>query len=262
MAGTREVETGRVSCHVTAFALHAAARRFPADAAAYTAVMPITAWPAAERPREKLLARGAGALSDAELLAIFLRTGVTGCSAVDLARELLIRFGSLRALVAAPQDAFSAARGLGPAKFVQLQAVIEMGRRVMAEDLRARDVMSDPAATRRYLSAWLRDRDREVFAALFLDSQHRVLAAEELSQGTLDAASVYPREVVRRALALGAAAVIFAHNHPSGVAEPSAADRTLTERLKQALSVVDVRVLDHFVVGEGTPTSFAERGWI
>ncbi len=224
--------------------------------------MAITDWPADERPREKLLARGPASLSDAELLAIFLRTGVTGRSAVDLARELLVRFGSLRALVAASQEQFSSAHGLGPAKYVQLQAVIEMGRRVLAEDLRARDVLSDPAGTRRYLSAWLRDRDREVFAALFLDSQHRILTAEELSQGTLDAASVYPREVVKRALALGAAAVIFAHNHPSGVAEPSAADRLLTDRLRQALALVDVRVLDHFVVGEGAPVSFAERGWL
>lgn len=224
--------------------------------------MAITDWPLAERPREKLLERGAAALSDAELLAIFLRTGVTGSSAVDLARELLARFGSLRALVTADCAQFCEARGLGQAKYVQLQAVIEMGRRVLAEELRRGDVLSDPAATRRYLTAWLRDRDREVFGALFLDSQHRVLAAEELSHGTLDSASVYPREVVRRALALGAAAVIFAHNHPSGVAEPSSADRALTDRLRQALALVDVRVLDHFVVGEGRPTSFAERGWL
>ncbi|MGQ0503432.1 MAG: RadC family protein [Panacagrimonas sp.] len=224
--------------------------------------MSISDWPASERPREKLLDRGAAALSDAELLAIFLRTGVVGRSAVDLARDLLTRFGSLRALVAAPAEQFCEAHGLGTAKYVQLQAVIEMGRRVLAEDLKARDVLSDPAACRRYLSAWLRDRDREVFAALFLDSQHRILAAEELSHGTLDAASVYPREVVKRALALGAAAVIFAHNHPSGFAEPSMSDRVLTDRLKAALALVDVRVLDHFVVGEGNPTSFAERGWL
>ena len=224
--------------------------------------MSITDWPKDERPREKLIARGPAALSDAELLAIFLRTGVTGSSAVDLSRDLLKRFGSLRALVAATPEQFCEARGLGQAKYVQLQAVIEMGRRVLAEDLQRRDALSDPATTRNYLKAWLRDRDREVFAALFLDAQHRVLAAEELSQGTLDAASVYPREVVKRALALGAAAVIFAHNHPSGVAEPSHADRLLTERLKQALALVDVRVLDHFVVGEGPPTSFAERGWL
>lgn len=224
--------------------------------------MSIMNWPQSERPREKLLARGPASLSDAELLAIFLRTGVSGQSAVDLARDLLARFGTLRSLVGAGPAQFCESRGLGEAKYVQMQAVMEIGRRVLAEDLKARDVMSDPAATRRYLRAWLRDRDREVFAALFLDSQHRVVAAEELSHGTLDAASVYPREVVKRALALGAAAVIFAHNHPSGMAEPSAADRVLTDRLKQALSLVDVRVLDHFVVGEGSPTSFAERGWI
>lgn len=244
------------------FALHDAGCRKGLARAAYTPAMSITDWPESERPREKLLVRGPASLSDAELLAIFLRTGVTGCSAVDLARDLLGRFGSLRALVAASPAQFCEARGLGEAKYVQLQAVIEMGRRVLAEDLKSRDALADPAATRRYLSAWLRDRDREVFAALFLDSQHRVLAAEELSQGTLDAASVYPREVVKRALALGAAAVIFAHNHPSGVAEPSSADRVLTERLKQALALVEVRVLDHFVVGEGAPTSFAERGWL
>lgn len=224
--------------------------------------MSIIDWPAIERPREKLLSRGPAALSDPELLAIFLRTGVSGRSAVDLARELLARFGNLRALVGAGPAQFCESRGLGQAKYAQLQAAMEIGRRVLAEDLASRDVLSDPAATRRYLSAWLRDRDREVFAALFLDSQHRVRAAEELAQGTLDAASVYPREVVKRALALGAAAVIFAHNHPSGVAEPSAADRLLTERLKQALALVDIRVLDHFVVGEGVPTSFAERGWL
>ena len=219
-------------------------------------------WPENERPRERLLARGAQALSDAELLAIFLRTGRPGRSAVDVARELLAAHGSLRALAATDMEGFCGTRGLGPAKWTQLQAALEIARRVMAQALPARDAMSDPAATRRYLCAWLRDRDREVFAALFLDSQHRVLAAEELSQGTLDAASVYPREVVKRALALRASAVIFEHNHPSGVSEPSSADRLLTERLKQALSLVDVRVLDHFVVGEGTPTSFAERGWL
>ncbi len=224
--------------------------------------MSIMSWPLAERPREKLLARGPAALSDAELLAIFLRTGIPGHNAVDLARELLGRFGSLRALVSAGPAQFCESRGLGEAKYAQIQAVMEIGRRVLAEDLKSRDAMSDPSATRRYLSAWLRDRDREVFAALFLDSQHRVLAAEELSQGTLDAASVYPREVVKRALALGAAAVIFAHNHPSGMAEPSASDRMLTDRLKQALSLVDVRVLDHFVVGEGMPLSFAECGYL
>ena len=226
------------------------------------AVSTILDWPENERPREKLLARGAGALSDAELLAIFLRTGIPGRSAVDLGRDLLRDHGSLRALASTGVETFCGTRGLGPAKWAQLQAALEIARRVLAEGLPSRHALSDPGATRRYLSAWLRDRDREVFAALFLDSQHRVLAAEELSHGTLDAASVYPREVVKRALAVRAAAVIFAHNHPSGVSEPSSADRLLTERLKQALALIDVRVLDHFVVGEGAPTSFAERGWL
>jgi DNA repair protein RadC len=228
----------------------------------YLRVMPITDWPEDERPREKLLARGPEALSDAELLAIFLRTGVKGSSAVDLARDLLARFDGLRPLAAASAEQFCEARGLGLAKYVQLQAVMEMARRVLAQELKTRSALADPAATRRYLVSWLRHRDREIFAALFLDSQHRVIACEELSQGTIDAASVYPREVVKRALALGAAALIFAHNHPSGLAEPSSADRQLTERLRQALALVDVRVLDHFVVGEGAPTSFAERGWL
>ncbi|MGQ0621887.1 MAG: RadC family protein [Panacagrimonas sp.] len=224
--------------------------------------MPITDWPEEERPRERLLAHGAGSLSDAELLAIFLRTGVKGRSAVDLARDLIVRFGGLRELAAASIEPFCEAKGLGQAKYVQLQAVMEMARRVLAQDLRDRSVLSDPAATRRYLVSWLRHHDREVFAALFLDNQHRVIATEELSRGTLDAAPVFPREVVKRALAVGASAVIFAHNHPSGVAEPSASDRLLTDRLRQALALVDVRVLDHFVVGEGAPTSFAERGWL
>lgn len=224
--------------------------------------MPITDWPQAERPREKLLARGAAALSDAELLAIFLRTGIPGKSAVDLARELLLRFGSLRGLLKASPKEFCAAKGMGQAKYVQLQAVIEMARRHLAEELRSRTALQSPEAARDYLVSRLRDLDREVFAALFLDSQHQVIAFEELAVGTLDAAAVYPREVVKAALRHNAAAVIFAHNHPSGVAEPSVADRTLTQRLKAALAQIDIRVLDHFVVGEGRPASFAERGWI
>lgn len=224
--------------------------------------MSIRHWPAGERPREKLLERGAGALSDAELLAIFLRTGLAGKSAVDLARELLSRFDGLRGLLGADRAGFCAAKGLGDAKYAQLQAVLEMGRRHLGEEIRQRELLNDPATVRRYLQARLRDRDREVFAALFLDTQHRLLAYEELSVGTLDGAAVYPREVVKAALKLSAAAVIFAHNHPSGVAEPSAADRLLTERLQQALRLVDVRVLDHFVVGDAAPVSFAERGWL
>ncbi len=223
--------------------------------------MPITDWPSSERPREKLLARGAGALSDAELLAIFLRTGIKGKSAVALAQELLGKFKGLRPLLRAGCEEFCEAKGLGDAKYAQLQAVLEMARRHMAEDLKGRSALKDPAAVRQYLIAELRERAHEVFGALFLDNQHRTLAFEELARGTLDGASVYPREVVKAALKHGAAAVIFAHNHPSGVAEPSAADRILTERLKAALALVDIRVLDHFVVGEEI-VSFAERGWI
>jgi DNA repair protein RadC len=223
--------------------------------------MPITDWPADERPREKLLARGAQALSDAELLAIFLRTGIKGKSAVDLARQQLARFGGLRALMRAGRAEFCETPGLGEAKYAQLQASLEIARRHLAEMLPDREALKDPMMVRRYLQARLRDRDEEVFAALFLDNQHRVIAVEELAVGTIDGAGVYPREVVKAALRHGAAAVIFAHNHPSGMAEPSAADRALTERLKAALALVDIRVLDHFVVGEQV-VSFAERGWI
>ena len=224
--------------------------------------MPIRDWPEGDRPREKLLQRGAAALTDAELLAIFLRTGVAGRSAVDLARDLLVRFGGLRGLLRASRDEFCDAKGLGPAKFTQLQAVLEMARRHLGEALPTRTPLTDPQAVRQYLTAQLRDLGIEVFAGLFLDSQHRVIAYEPLAQGTLNAASVYPREVVKRALSLGAGAVIFAHNHPSGVAEPSAADRSLTERLKSALALVDIAVLDHFVIGDGDIVSFAERGWL
>jgi DNA repair protein RadC len=223
--------------------------------------MPITDWPAAERPREKLLERGAAALTDAELLAIFLRTGIAGRTAVDLARELLGRFGGLRALLRARREESCGVPGFGEAKYAQLQAALEIARRHLAEALAGREALKDPAAVRRLLQARLRDREHETFAALFLDNQHRVIAFDELSQGTIDGASVYPREVIKAALRHGAAAVIFAHNHPSGIAEPSAADRTLTERLKSALAQVDIRVLDHFVVGEQV-VSFAERGWI
>ncbi|MBB5211653.1 RadC family protein [Microbulbifer hydrolyticus] len=224
--------------------------------------MAITDWPAEERPREKLLAKGAAALSDAELLAIFLRTGLPGISAVDLARQLLADFGGLRPLLEAERKVFCAGKGLGDAKFVQLQAVLEMGRRHLAEDLKRANALTSPQAVRDYLSAQLRHRTREVFCCLFLDSQHRVIAYEELFEGTLNAASVYPREVVQAALARGAAAVILAHNHPSGVSEPSQADIHITGRLKDALALVDIRVLDHLIVGEGAGCSFAERGLI
>jgi len=224
--------------------------------------MSIRDWPAAERPREKLLELGPGALSDAELLAIFLRTGVAGKSAVDLARSLLSDFGSLRALLEADLGSFSARHGLGPAKFSQLQAVLEMGRRHLAERLQRDSALESPQAVRDYLKARLRHEPHEVFACLFLDSRHRVLAFETLFQGSIDGASVYPRQVVKRALAHNAAALILTHNHPSGVAEPSQADRSLTRRLQDALALVDVRVLDHFIVGDGEPLSMAEQGWM
>ncbi|WP_295684940.1 DNA repair protein RadC [uncultured Nevskia sp.] len=224
--------------------------------------MSITDWPEDERPREKLLLRGAAVLSDAELLAIFLRTGVVGRSAVDLARDLLIRFGSLRGLLKASRQDFCAAHGLGDAKYAQLQAVMEIARRHLAEAMNERTALPNPAATRDFLRLKLRDLDHEVFCALFLDSQNQVIGFETLSIGTINAADVYPREVLKKALRAQAAAVIFAHNHPSGIAEPSLADRALTNRLRDALALIDVRVLDHFVVGEGQPVSFAERGWL
>ncbi|SEQ15483.1 DNA repair protein RadC [Ectothiorhodospira magna] len=223
--------------------------------------MPITDWPAAERPREKLIAQGAAALSDAELLAIFLRTGVAGLTAVDLARNLLSRFGGLRPLLQAERVDFCAAHGLGEAKYAQLQAVLEMGRRHLSETLKRGDAITSPEHTRRYLSARLRDHPFEVFACLFLDNRHRVIAFEELFRGTIDGASVHPREVVRRALIHNAAAVILSHNHPSGIAEPSRADEAITRRLKEALGLIDVRVLDHIIVGDEL-VSLAERGVI
>ncbi|MBD3671071.1 MAG: DNA repair protein RadC [Gammaproteobacteria bacterium] len=224
--------------------------------------MSIRDWPAQERPREKLLQNGAAALSDAELLAIFLRTGIAGRSAVDLARDLLHEFDGLRPLLEASQSEFCARKGLGQAKFVQLQAVLEMARRHLAATLRRGDALCSPDDTRRFLTAQIRHYPYEVFACLFLDNRNRVIAFEELFRGTINGASVHPREVVRRTLAHNAAALILAHNHPSGVAEPSQSDRRLTERLKQALELVEVRVLDHIVVGDGEQISFAERGWL
>lgn len=224
--------------------------------------MAITDWPAAERPRERLLAQGAQALSDAELLAIFLRTGMNGKSAVDLARDLLTRFGSLTALCSSTETDFCAVPGLGPAKYAQLVAVMEMARRALREEITRTDALTSPQAVRDYLRLNLQTREHEVFVAVFLDTQHRVIAVEELFRGSLKETSVYPREVVKRALALNAAAVIFAHNHPSGVAEPSFADETITHALKKALALVDVRVLDHFIVAAGGGVSLAERGLV
>ncbi|MFZ2302589.1 MAG: DNA repair protein RadC [Gallionella sp.] len=222
--------------------------------------MAITDWPEFERPREKLLQKGAASLSDAELLAIFLRTGVTGQSAVDLARGLLTRFGNLTKLFSASEKDFCDMHGMGQAKFVQLQAVLEMSQRALKEEMQRGDALNSPGAVRDYLQLLLGGRQQEVFLVLFLDTQHRVIVSEELFHGTLGQTSVYPREVVKRALAHNAAAVILAHNHPSGVAEPSQSDQHLTAALKQALGLVDVRVLDHFVVAGGKTLSFAEKG--
>lgn len=222
--------------------------------------MAITDWPTAERPREKLLARGPESLSDAELLAIFFRTGMRGKTAVDLARELLNRFGGLRHLLAAEREALCEAAGLGAAKYAQLMAALEIGRRHLEARFMRGAALESPRDTLQFLQASLRDRAYEVFCCLFLDNRHRVLAFEELFRGTLNGTAVYPREVVKRALALNAGAAILVHNHPSGVAEPSRADEVLTERLKEALGLVDVRVLDHIVIGDGESVSFSERG--
>ena len=222
--------------------------------------MSIKDWPANERPREKLLNLGAVNLSDAELLAIFLRTGVRGHSAVDLARDLLQHFGDLRKLLTASSKEFCEAYGLGIAKYVQLQAVLELTKRHYECKLKRSDPLTDPHTTRNYLMLCLRDEPIEKFSALLLDNRHRVIEYVTLSSGTLNQASVHPREVVRTALDKHAAAIIFAHNHPSGISEPSSADKRLTNRLKDALALVDIRVLDHFIIGDGECTSFAERG--
>ena len=224
--------------------------------------MAINDWPEDDRPREKLLAKGPGSLSDAELLAIFLRTGTKGKSAVDLARALLAKFGSLSGLSGASREAFCAVPGLGNAKYAQLQAATELTRRALAEEMKSGINLSSPTSVRDFLRLSIQSRQVEVFVGLFLDAQNRVIAVEELFSGTLTQTSVFPREVVRRALHHNAAGVIFAHNHPSGVAEPSHADETLTQTLKEALALIDVRVLDHFVVGRGATLSFAERGLI
>ena len=224
--------------------------------------MAIADWPVDDRPREKLLAKGADALSDAELLAILLRTGINGKTAVDLARELLARCGSLSALCAAGERDLCEVAGMGRAKYAQLQAVLEMARRALKEKITNGNALNSPAAVREYLRLKLQALPHEVFVALFLDAQNRVIEIEELFCGTLTQTSVYPREVVKRALHRNAGAVIFAHNHPSGVAEPSHADETLTQALKQALALIDVRVLDHFIVAGPGVLSFAERGLI
>jgi DNA repair protein RadC len=222
--------------------------------------MAIKDWPEGERPRERLVALGAQALSDAELIAVILGTGTAGRSALDLGREALARFGGLSGLLASGPEQLGSINGLGPAKSAQLQAVLELARRSLREEMRQSPALSSPDKVRDFLRMTLAHREHEVFVALFLDSQNRLLATDELFRGTLTQTSVYPREVVKRALAVNAGAVIFAHNHPSGVAEPSRSDELLTASLKQALALVDVRVLDHLIVAGNGTVSFAERG--
>jgi DNA repair protein RadC len=223
--------------------------------------MAITDWPMEERPREKLLLKGAASLSDAELLAIFLRTGIPGLNAVDLSRRLLTEFGTLRMLLSASEEEFCSHKGLGKAKYVQLQAVLEMAGRHLSESIKRDNCLTSPADTIAYLHSQLRDLQHEVFACVMLDNRNRVIKFREMFRGTIDGASVYPREVVKQALADNAASVILAHNHPSGIAEPSQADIQITERLKKALALVDIRVLDHVIVGDET-LCFSERGLI
>ena len=224
--------------------------------------MGISDWPEGERPRERLLALGPEALSDAELLAIYLRVGVRGKSAVDLARDLLQRFdGRLGALVEASLEDLASVSGIGMAKAAQLKASFELARRALHQEMQQRDSFTSPGHVRDWLRLKLCHRQQEIFMALWLDAQNRLIRADELFTGSLTSTSVYPREVVKAALANNAAAVILAHNHPSGVAEPSSADEMLTRNLKSALALVDVRVLDHFIVaGNAQPLSFAERG--
>ncbi|WP_424192428.1 RadC family protein [Ampullimonas aquatilis] len=222
--------------------------------------MAIHDWPEDERPREKLLTRGAAALSDAELLAIFLRMGVSGKSAVDLARDMLLHFGNLNGIFTASAQQFCEIKGLGPAKFTQFQAVLEMTKRALAEQLKARTTLSSPNAVRDFLRLQIGNRPYEVFMVLYLDAQNRLITSEEAFRGTLTQTSVYPREIARCALENQAASVIFAHNHPSGVAEPSQADRHLTKTLKQALAMLDIATLDHFIVTQDSIFSFAETG--
>jgi DNA repair protein RadC len=211
-------------------------------------------------PREKLASEGVAALTDAELLAILLGTGVGRQSVVDLARQLLLRFGGLRGLLQASRATLEGQHGLGPAKSSKLLAVLELSRRYLHQVLVRGEPMESPEVTEQYLKSVLRDHPHEVFACLFLDTRHRVIAFEELFHGTIDGATVYPRVVVEKALRHGAAALIAAHNHPSGVSEPSLADQAITRRLKDALALLDIRLLDHFVIGDGQPVSMAARG--
>jgi DNA repair protein RadC len=220
--------------------------------------MAINNWPESERPRERLLAQGAGALSDAELVAVLLRTGVRGKSAVDLARELIERFDGIGGLL--ERVAGANVKGLGSAKRAQFAAAVELARRSLVEEAKTRSALTSPGAVRDYLRLALGTRQHEVFVCIWLDAQHRVIACQEAFRGTLTQTSVYPREIVKSALAANAAAVIFAHNHPSGAAQPSQADELLTRNLREALGLVEVKVLDHFIVAGAQAISFAERG--
>ncbi|WP_113955262.1 RadC family protein [Arenicella xantha] len=222
--------------------------------------MPIKDWPEAERPREKLLSNGAQSLSDAELLALFIRTGIPGKTAIDMAREALLEAGGLRALLNMSRTEIKQFKGIGDAKYVQFSAALELGRRYLMERLERGEAITSPQASRDYLTLQLRDKPYEAFFVMYLDSKHRVIQHQELFRGTIDNASVPVREVVKEALKHNAAAMIVAHNHPSGVAEPSAADRALTETLSLALAMVGVKLLDHFVVGDSQVVSFAEMG--
>lgn len=221
--------------------------------------MAITDWAIEDRPRDKLLAKGAEALTDAELLAIFLRTGIKGKSAVDLARELLEETGGLASLLSANEKSFCQSKGLGQAKYVQMKAVVEMSRRYLEEKMKRGDAMNNVSDVKQYLKSRLQQYPFEVFACLFLDSKHRVIEYEELFRGTIDAASVHPREIIRQVLHHNAAAIVLSHNHPSGIPEPSQADIAITQKIKSSLEIIDVRLLDHFIIGDKV-VSFAEKG--
>lgn len=224
--------------------------------------MGINHWPEEQRPRERLIRHGATALSDAELLSVFLRVGVKGKSAVDLGRDMLMQFGSLRALFGANLTDFAKVHGLGSAKYAQLQAVLELAKRSISEELQTSSSLSSPQAVRQYLQLEIGNKHYESFTVLFLDVKNRLIIGQELFRGSLSHASVYPREVVKSALSHNAASVILAHNHPSGSPDPSSADLTLTQTLKSALALVDIRVLDHFIVANNKVYSFAENGQI